>query len=91
MENKSANIKITTFSCPTSSSCRYDKKVYGCRIYPSDNSDSKACIEYHQLELLRNGFEDNISETDMLGIVDHNGKPVFWGTFDELIEKLTKY
>jgi hypothetical protein len=62
--------------------------VYGCRIYPSDNS--KACIEYHQLELLQKGFEDNVSETDMLGIVDHTGKSVFWGTFDELIEKLAK-
>ena len=86
--SNSANIKVTTFSCPTPSSCRYDRKVYGCRISPLE--DSQACIEYHQLKLLREGFEDNVSETDMVGIVDHNGKSVFWGSFDELIEKLSK-
>ena len=36
-----------------------------------------------------NGFEDNISKTDMVRIVGHNGKPVFWGSFDELIAKLS--
>lgn len=85
--DKSANVRITTFNCPSASSCCYDKKVYGCRIYPSENT--KGCIEFHRLELLRNGFEDNISKTDMVGIVDHNGKPVFWGSFDELIAKLS--
>lgn len=84
--NDSANIQLTTFSCPNPRSCRYDRKVYGCNIHPFENS--KAGISYSQLKLLRDGFEDNISETDMIEVVDHDGKSIFWGSFDELIQKL---
>lgn len=59
--------------------------VYGCRLHIPDSS---ASIEFHTLDLLRSKFEDNISETDMIGINDKDGNPVFWGSFDELIEKL---
>ena len=86
MGNRSAEVRITTFNCPKPSSCQYERKIYGCRISPY--ADSPACIEYHQLELLRDGFEDNVSENDMLGIVDQSGKSVFWGTFEELVERL---
>ncbi len=59
--------------------------AYGCRLHIPN---SVASIEFHTLGLLRSKFEDNISETDMIGINDKDGNPVFWGSFDELIKKL---
>lgn len=50
-----------------------------------------ASIAYYKLPLLRMRFEDNISTTDKIEIVNNDGKSVFWGSLDELIEILTSH
>jgi hypothetical protein len=82
-------IKATIFECSTPYQLE-QKAVYGkgCRI--SIEPNSPACIGYHKLDLLRDGFEDNISERSMVEIVDRKGSSVFWGSFDSLIQKLSE-
>lgn len=62
---------------------------YGAKISP--NMGGNASIAYYKLPLLRMCFEDNISTTDKIEIVNNDGKSVFWGSLDELIEILTSH
>lgn len=62
----------------------------GVTVYPQRESDDGSHISIFNQELLQECFEDNISTTEMVEIVDKNGNLVFNGSFEELCNKLKK-
>lgn len=62
----------------------------GVSVFPYGEHNESARITILTLNALRTFFEDNISTTEMIEIVDNNGKLIFDGSFEELCNKLRK-
>lgn len=62
----------------------------GVTVYPQRDVNDKSHISILNQEVLQECFEDNISTTEMVEVVDKNGNLVFNGSFEELCNKLKK-
>lgn len=62
----------------------------GVTVYPQRETNDDSHISIFNQELLQECFEDNISTTEMVEVVDKNGNLVFNGSFEELCNKLKK-
>lgn len=62
--------------------------VSGISVFPYGEENDVARISIFSLNALRKFFEDNISTTEMLEVIDKDGNIVFEGSFEELCNKL---
>lgn len=62
----------------------------GVTVYLQRDVNDKSHISILNQEVLQECFEDNISTTEMVEVVDKNGNLVFNGSFEELCNKLKK-
>lgn len=62
--------------------------VSGISVFPYGEEDDVARISIFTLNALRKFFEDNISITEMVEVIDKDGNIVFEGSFEELCNKL---
>lgn len=59
-------------------------------VFPYGEENDIARISIFSLNALRTFFEDNISTTEMLEVIDKEGNIIFEGSFEELCNKLKK-
>lgn len=64
--------------------------VGGVSVFPYGEENDIARISIFSLNALRTFFEDNISTTEMLEVIDNEGNIIFEGSFEELCNKLKK-
>lgn len=62
----------------------------GITVYPQRNVEDKSHLSILNQELLQECFEDNISTTEIVEVVDSKGNLLFNGSFEELCNKLRK-
>lgn len=62
--------------------------VGGVSVFPYGQENDVARISIFSLNTLRKFFEDNISITEMVEVIDKDGNIVFEGSFEELCNKL---
>lgn len=60
----------------------------GVSVFPYGEENDIARISIFSLNALRTFFEDNISTTEMLEVIDKEGNIIFEGSFEELCNKL---
>lgn len=64
--------------------------VSGISVFPYGQENDVARISIFSLNTLRKFFEDNISTTEILEVIDKKGNIIFNGSFEELCDKLNK-
>ena len=87
MNNKN-NLQIKKYGVRHTPPTFYDAS--GVSIFSFIENNERSRITILTLNALRTFFEDNISTTEMIEIIDNNGKLVFDGSFEELCNKLRK-